>query len=49
MQMGDAVFGQDGKPISVDQFGNAVMDLFVHMIRTAGKYNAVGVMLFHPF
>ena len=47
--MGDTVFREHCHAIAVDQLWNTVIDLTVHVIRTASKDNAMRMSLLHPF
>ena len=49
MNVGDAVLGEHGHAIAVDQFRNTVIDLIIYVIRTACQNNTMCMVFFHPF
>ena len=48
-QMGNGILSQYSNMIGVDKLWNTVIDLTVHVIRTASKDNAMRMSLLHPF
>ena len=48
-QMRDTVLGEHCHTIAVDQLWNTVVNLTVHVIRTACEHNTMSMSLLHPF